>query len=47
MPHGRWRQSALRIQAALDGTSQTATRQVADGPGPSIIDLPRLRYAPS
>ncbi len=30
----------LRIQATLDGTSQTVTRQVAGGPGPSIIDLP-------
>ena len=30
----------LRIQATLDGTNQTVTRQVAGGPGPSIIDLP-------
>jgi hypothetical protein len=30
----------LRIRATLDGTNQTVTRQVADGPGPSIIDLP-------
>lgn len=30
----------LRIQATLDGANQTATRQVAGGPGPSIIDLP-------
>ncbi len=30
----------LRIRATLDGTNQTVTRQVAGGPGPSIIDLP-------
>jgi hypothetical protein len=30
----------LRIQATLAGTSQAVTRQVADGPGPSVIDLP-------
>jgi hypothetical protein len=30
----------LRIQATLDGANQTVTRQVAGGPGPSIIDLP-------
>jgi hypothetical protein len=30
----------LRIQATLDGTNQTVTRQVAGGPGPSIINLP-------
>ena len=30
----------LRIRATLDGTSQTVTRQVSGGPGPSIIDLP-------
>jgi hypothetical protein len=30
----------LRIRAILDGTNQTVTRQVADGPGPSIIDFP-------
>jgi hypothetical protein len=30
----------LHIRATLDGTNQTAIRAVADGPGPSIIDLP-------
>jgi len=30
----------LRIQATLNGANQTVTRQVAGGPGPSIIDLP-------
>ena len=30
----------LRIRATLNGTTQTVTRQVAGGPGPSIIDLP-------
>jgi hypothetical protein len=30
----------LRIRATLDGTNQAVTRQVAGGPGPSIIDLP-------
>jgi hypothetical protein len=30
----------LRIQATLDGTNQAVTRQVAGGPGPSIINLP-------
>jgi hypothetical protein len=30
----------LRIRATLDGANQTVTRQVAGGPGPSIIDLP-------
>jgi hypothetical protein len=30
----------LRIRATLDGANQTVARQVADGPGPSIIDLP-------
>jgi hypothetical protein len=30
----------LRIRATLNGTGQTVTREVADGPGPSIIDLP-------
>ena len=30
----------LHIQATLDGTNQTVTRQVAGGPGPSIVDLP-------
>jgi hypothetical protein len=32
--------SPLLIRATLDVTGQTVTRQVADGPGPSIIDLP-------
>jgi hypothetical protein len=31
----------LRIEARLDGTTETADREVAGGPGPSIIDLPR------
>jgi hypothetical protein len=31
----------LRIQATLDGTSQTVTREVSGGPGLSIINLPR------
>jgi hypothetical protein len=30
----------LHIRATLDATGQTVTRQVANGPGPSIIDLP-------
>jgi len=30
----------LWIRATLDGTGQTVTREVASGPGPSIIDLP-------
>jgi hypothetical protein len=30
----------LRTRATLDGANQTVTRQVAGGPGPSIIDLP-------
>jgi hypothetical protein len=32
--------SPLRIRATLDATGQTVTRQVADGPGPSITDPP-------
>jgi hypothetical protein len=32
----------LRIQATLDGANQTVTRQVAGGPGPSIINLPAV-----
>ncbi|WP_236050185.1 hypothetical protein [Paractinoplanes ovalisporus] len=31
----------LEIRAALAGTTVTAERTVAGGPGPSIIDLPR------
>jgi len=31
----------LIIQATLNGTGQTATREVTGGPGPSIINLPR------
>jgi hypothetical protein len=30
----------LRITAQSDGTGQTVAREVAGGPGPSIIDLP-------
>jgi hypothetical protein len=30
----------LRITARQDGTARTADREVAGGPGPSIIDLP-------
>jgi hypothetical protein len=30
----------LTITAALDGTTAVATRQVPDGPGPSLVDLP-------
>jgi hypothetical protein len=30
----------LKIEATLNGSSIAATREVADGPGPSIIDLP-------
>ena len=30
----------LLIRARLSGTSRTVTREVAGGPGPSIIDLP-------
>ena len=30
----------LVIRATLAGSGQTAGREVADGPGPSIIDLP-------
>ncbi|RLP84379.1 hypothetical protein EAD89_26175 [Micromonospora sp. BL4] len=32
---------ALAITATLDGTDTRVTREVAGGPGPSIIDLPR------
>lgn len=31
----------LRITARLDGTTEAVSREVAGGPGPSIIDLPR------
>jgi hypothetical protein len=31
----------LIIQATLNGTGRTATREVTGGPGPSIINLPR------
>jgi hypothetical protein len=31
----------LRITARLDGTNEQASREVAGGPGPSIIDMPR------
>jgi hypothetical protein len=31
----------LRISARLAGTTETVSREVAGGPGPSIIDLPR------
>jgi len=31
----------LKITAKLDGTGETAERQVDGGPGPSIIDLPK------
>ncbi|HEV2373790.1 MAG TPA: hypothetical protein VGS19_16665 [Streptosporangiaceae bacterium] len=30
----------LRIRATLNGTGRTVTREVAGGPGPSIIDMP-------
>jgi hypothetical protein len=30
----------LTIRATLEGTSQTATRLLPDGPGPSYVDLP-------
>lgn len=30
----------LEIQATLAGSGRVASRQVADGPGPSIIDMP-------
>ena len=30
----------LRIEAVLDGNGRTAHREVAGGPGPSIVDLP-------
>jgi hypothetical protein len=30
----------LEIQARLAGSSRVASRQLADGPGPSIIDMP-------
>ncbi|MFV2114852.1 hypothetical protein ACFHW0_21280 [Micromonospora sp. LOL_025] len=32
---------ALRITATLDGTATRVNREVAGGPGPSIIDMPR------
>lgn len=32
---------ALRITATLDGTGTRVTREVAGGPGPSIVDLPQ------
>lgn len=31
----------LVIEAKLDGTAVSATRRVAGGPGPSIVDLPQ------
>jgi hypothetical protein len=31
----------LIIEATLDGTAQPVTREVAGGPGPSIVDLPQ------
>ncbi|MFF4874583.1 hypothetical protein [Micromonospora sp. NPDC000668] len=31
----------LAITATLDGTDTRVTREVAGGPGPSIIDMPR------
>jgi hypothetical protein len=30
----------LQIRAQLEGTSQTVTRTLADGPGPSYVDMP-------
>ncbi|MGR6319504.1 hypothetical protein Q2K19_28385 [Micromonospora soli] len=33
--------ATLEITATLDGTDTRVTREVAGGPGPSIIDLPR------
>lgn len=33
--------TTLEIIATLDGTDTTVTHEVAGGPGPSIIDLPR------
>ncbi|MBM0255620.1 hypothetical protein JNW89_00935 [Micromonospora sp. 4G55] len=33
--------ATLAIAATLDGTDTRVTREVAGGPGPSIIDLPR------
>jgi hypothetical protein len=33
--------ATLVITARLDGTDTTVTREVAGGPGPSIIDVPR------
>jgi hypothetical protein len=30
----------LTITAALDGTTTVATREIPDGPGPSLVDLP-------
>ncbi|MDH6464698.1 hypothetical protein M2302_004899 [Micromonospora sp. A200] len=33
--------ATLAITATLDGTDTRVTREVAGGPGPSIIDLPR------
>ncbi|MET7970116.1 hypothetical protein [Micromonospora sp. NPDC005305] len=33
--------ASLVITATLDGTATRATREVAGGPGPSIIDLPQ------
>ncbi|MEH1101790.1 hypothetical protein [Micromonospora sp. CPCC 205561] len=32
--------ATLTITATLDGTATTVTREVAGGPGPSIVDLP-------
>jgi hypothetical protein len=32
--------SPLKVQATLAGSSQTVTQTLADGPGPSTIDLP-------
>ncbi|MER7420251.1 hypothetical protein ABT346_26290 [Micromonospora peucetia] len=33
--------NGLRITATLDGTGTRVTREVAGGPGPSIIDMPQ------
>ncbi|MEU4778963.1 hypothetical protein [Micromonospora sp. NPDC023633] len=40
-PSGATAPQALRITATLDGTGTRVTREVAGGPGPSIVDIPQ------
>ena len=40
VPRSAAQHDPLKIKAALIGSSRHASRQVDDGPGPSIIDMP-------